>query len=272
VPPTDRSPARRVRDALDRRGPRQSRERVAAEASDYWTAERDLHWRSNSHFRDAPAFADGGASWSGLGRDHVALVAGAARAAGWRTRAPVVVDWGCGGGAVAAALAPTAGEMVLVDLSDETLAEATERVRESCDTPVRAVRTTVDATAPAVAEVGACDLFVCFHVLELVPTEAHGLAVLDAAAALLRPGGLAVVQFRYDDGAPASRSRRRGYRRDLANMTTYTVPAFWGHAAAAGLEPRAVTLVPRSDLDERYAYLSATAPDEGAGGPPSSRS
>ncbi|GAA1920142.1 hypothetical protein GCM10009737_22070 [Nocardioides lentus] len=77
-------------------------------------------------------------------------------------------------------------------------------MRESCDTPVRAVRTRVDDATAAVTEIGACDLFVCFHVLELVPTEAHGLAVLDAAAALLRPGGLAVVRLKYDDGAPGT--------------------------------------------------------------------
>lgn len=82
-------------------------------------------------------------------------------------------------------------------------------MRESCDTPVRAVRTRVGDATAAVTEIGACE-------------------------------------------------------------TTYTVPDFWGHAAAAGLEPRAVTLVPRSDLDERYAYLSATRP--APGGPPSSRS
>lgn len=38
-------------------------------------------------------------------------------------------------------------------------------------------------------------------------------------------------------------------------MTTYRIDAFWEAMNTIGLTPEVMTLVPRNDLDEHYAYL-----------------
>lgn len=257
----------RLRDRWDRVGPRQSDARLAAESRAYWTTVEDETWRSNSHFRDAAAFADDPSLWRRLGEDHRRMVDDLAAGAGWSVPNPRVVEWGCGGGANAVAFAPHASEMVLVDLSERTLEEARQQVAAACDTPVRTVRVDVDDPLSAVPRVGTCDLFLCFYVFELVPSPEHGRRILQAAAAALEPGGLAVVQFKYDDGRRGSGSRRRHYTRALAAMTTYAIPDFWAMAEECGLRPRLLTLVPRNELDRKYAYLAMTRSEEPQAGP-----
>lgn len=249
---------RRLRAALDRIGPRRSDARLAAESEAYWTGDDDRYWRSNSHFRGAPAFADDPTLWERVGRDHRALTQELARGVGWAVERPRVVEWGCGGGANAVAFAPDAGELVLVDLTDLTLREAADQVGRVSDVPVTTVRTEVDAPEAVLPQLGEVDLFLCFYVMELVPSPAHGRRILEVAARALRPGGLAVVQFKYDDGERGHGSRRRGYVRGLAEMTTWSIPDFWAMAAAAGLTPHQLALVPHNDLDDRYAYLAMT--------------
>lgn len=245
---------------VGRRLPAQSTGRRAADAASYWRTERDSHWRSNSHFRDSPAFADDPDLWRRIGSEHLELVRMAARATGWVWESPRVVDWGCGGGANAVAVAPHAGDLVLVDLSATTLEECARQVGAACDTPVTTVVADVDDPEAVLDQVAGCDLFLCFYVLELVPSREHGARLLRLAARSLRPGGLAVVQFKYDDGASTSAPRHRDYVRHLANMTTYPIPDFWQLAVDVGLEPRLLTLVPANELDQRYAYLAMTKP------------
>lgn len=240
--------------------PAQSPRRRAADASSYWSRERDQHWRSNSHFRDSSAFADDPDLWWRVGLEHLEIVRAAARACEWSWGAPRVVDWGCGGGANAVAFAPHAREMILVDLSKDTLDECVRQVRSVCETPVVEVEVPVDAPEAALDRTRGCDLFLCFYVLELVPSPDHGARILEVAARSLAPGGMAVVQFKYDDGGRTSGPFRRDYVRHLANMTTYRIPDFWQLAIAAGLRPRILTLVPSNDLDKRYAYLAMTRP------------
>ncbi|KQT94737.1 hypothetical protein ASG49_07925 [Marmoricola sp. Leaf446] len=241
-------------------GPAQSPARRAADAASYWSRERDHHWRSNSHFRGSPAFADDQDLWRRVGTEHLEIVRTAARACGWTWSSPRVVDWGCGGGANAVAVAPHAGELVLVDLSARTLEECARQVAAVSEVPVVRVEVPVDHPEAALDRIGRCDLFLCFYVLELVPSAEHGARILQVAARALAPGGMAVVQFKYDDGTPAAAPFRRGYVRHLANMTTYAIPDFWQLAVDAGLGPRVLTLVPANDLDRRYGYLAMTGP------------
>ena len=109
-----------------------------------------------------------------------------------------------------------------------------------------------------------CDLFVCTYVFELLPTPEHGHRVLRIARRLLRPGGAAFLQFRYETGSWRTRSRRWGYGRHLADHASYRVEDFWQATSDAGIEPLVVSLVPEDPLGlgDRYADLFATRRDE----------
>ncbi|VVJ21692.1 Methyltransferase type 11 [Amycolatopsis camponoti] len=241
--------------ALVSAGARQSEARIAADAQDYWQRPADATWRGNSHWRDAPVFGDSDL-WNRLGTEHLAMFDAGARMCGFDRPWQRVLEWGCGGGANAVHFAPRATEFVGVDISPETLVECEKQVGAVCDTPVRSIAIDVADPESAVPRIGGpCDVFLSFYVFELVPTPEYGERLLRIAHDVLAPGGLALIQVKYSDGRWRTRSRRRAYRRGLAEMTTYPIDEFWRIAQRCGFAPQAVQLVPRNELDERYAYF-----------------
>ena len=60
------------------------------------------------------------------------------------------------------------------------------------------------------------------------------------------------------DFARLTRSRTWAYRRGVASMTSFSIDDFWSLSAACGLQPHSVRLVPRNQLDSRYAYFFLT--------------
>lgn len=79
---------------------------------------------------------------------------------------------------------------------------------------------------------------------------------------LLRPGGVALIQIKYETKESRTKPRRWGYRANLANMTTYPIDRFWELAAEVGFKPKALKLQPKQPLvnDERYAYFLLERP------------
>jgi hypothetical protein len=68
------------------------------------------------------------------------------------------------------------------------------------------------------------------------------------------------VQIKYDTGSWRTMPRRLAYRFSPGNMTTFPIHAFWQLAARCGFEPKYVELVPKDELDERYAYFVLVRP------------
>jgi SAM-dependent methyltransferase len=240
---------------LARAGFTQSESRISGDAQRYWNDTGVTRWKADSHWRDADVFGDG-ELWSRLGRAHLELVERGARKVEFSRPWRRVVEWGCGGGANAVHFAPLAEEFIGVDVSTESLAECGRQVAAHCDTPYRPVRVEVADPERAVAQIGGdCDIFLCCYVFELIPTPEYGERLLRIARDLLAPGGLALIQVKYDDGRFWSRPRRRSYRSGVAEMTTYPIAEFWQLAERCGLRPESVELVPRNELDSRYAYF-----------------
>jgi SAM-dependent methyltransferase len=235
--------------------------RIADDSQAYWHTLGDDKWKANSHWQDAPVFA-GSDLWSRIGREHLNMVERGARLVGFTRPWHRVLEWGCGGGANAVHFAPRATEFIGVDISGGSLSECARQVAAVCDTPFRPVVISVAEPEEALTEVdGHCDLFLCFYVFELIPTPEYGERLLRIARELLAPGGLALIQIKYDEGRWSTKPRRRAYRTGLAEMTTYPIAAFWELAAACGLQPEAIQLVPKNELDERYAYFLLSKQD-----------
>ena len=241
---------------LDRIGPAEPIDRRAAEAQEYWSDPSDPNWQSNSHWRDSLGSDQ---QWQAIGRDHLALFDVFAAALSFDRPLNRVVEWGAGGGANAVHFAPRAKEFIAVDISAENVDECRRQVAGACDTDFTGVVSEIARPERAIPGVGLeCDLFLCFYVLELVPSKEQALDIVRVAGELLGPGGMAVIQVKYRTADRRTGSRRRGYRRNLANMTTFGIDEFWTASAVNGLVPRLVSLVPRNDLDERYAYYALT--------------
>ena len=229
----------------------QSPRRRASDAAEYWTAGSgdDQQWRADSHVRG------GVPDWDLIGPEHLAYFLDFVRALQGDPRPARILEWGAGGGANAVAFAPLAQEFIAVDVSQAALVECRARVAETCSTTFTPVLVPVERPESARELVdGDVDLFLCFYVMELLPSKQHARRVIETAAALLRPGGLAVVQVKYRTRSPLTRSRTWAYRRGVASMTSFGLDEFWTLCAEHGLTPHSVRLVPRNRLDERYAY------------------
>jgi 2-polyprenyl-3-methyl-5-hydroxy-6-metoxy-1,4-benzoquinol methylase len=248
-----------IRDGMDqtltRLGFGQRPDRLMADSRTYWTGGQGEAWAADSHWRGGLAEND----WTAIGAAHWALWEMFARAVGAVDPLERIVDWGCGGGANAVAFAPHSAEYIGADIVPATVQECKQQVAMVCDTPFSGV--VIDPVAPEISaqEIPKCDLFICFYVLELVPTPEYGLRILRIAANLLRPGRYALIQIKYRTGwRTASRGRR--YRsHTAATMTSYRIEEFWHAATRCGLIPHLVHLVPRNALDERYAYFLLSA-------------
>lgn len=254
-----RRAARTGRRIVDASGPRQSQARIAADAQAYWERPGAPQWESDSHWRTASAFADNDL-WAEIGRRHLAMFERGTRTVGVDRPWGRVLEWGCGGGANAVHFAPRAGEFIGVDISADTLAQCGLEVSAVSDTTWRPVLVDVAEPEKALDEVTGCDVWLSFYVFELIPSPEYGERLLRIAHRMLAPGGLALIQIKYSDGRWTTRPRRRAYRSGLATMTTYRIEEFWGLAQRCGFRPETVELVPRNELDERYAYFLLTRP------------
>jgi hypothetical protein len=163
------------------------------------------------------------------------------------------------------AFAPRCDEFIGVDVAEAaTLAECARQVAEVCNTPFIPVLVKIPDPEAAVRMISPkCDLFLCFYVLELVPSQEYGLRLPRIAHDVLTDDGLALVQIKYSTRSWRTLPRRRHYRAHLADMTTYPIDEFWVAAERCGLRPEAVHIVPKNALDEHYAYFLMTRSGEG---------
>ncbi|MEV5301171.1 class I SAM-dependent methyltransferase [Amycolatopsis methanolica] len=233
-----------------------SERRISADAQSYWAQPADEDWKDNSHWADGPVFGNSDL-WREIGRRHLELFHRGARLAEFTRPWDRIVEWGCGGGANAIHFAPRARqEFVGIDISADSLIECERQVKEVCDTPFRGLE--IDITDPeAVLRqiTEPCDIFLCLYVFEVLPTPEYGHRVLRLAHQMLAPGGLALVQIKYDDGRWVSKPRRRAYKSGISQMTTYPIAGFWQLAERCGFQPQGIELVPQNELDDRYAYF-----------------
>jgi SAM-dependent methyltransferase len=237
-------------------GVRQSESKISADSQAYWVGSEGARWKADSHWRDASVF-DASDLWVEIGRRHLEMFERCARMMEFDRPWQRVLEWGCGGGANAIHFARRAHEFVGVDISTDSLDECRRQLTATCaSTAFRPVLIEVAKPELVIDEIGAtCDIFLCFYVFELIPTPEYGERVLRIARDVLAPGGLALIQIKYDTGRFRTRPRRRAYRSGLADMTTYPIEEFWQLAERCGFRPESIELVPKNELDERYAYF-----------------
>lgn len=246
---------------LDRMPIRQSDRGLARDAQAYWGDVNQRAFHSNSHWKGEKGISED--IWSELGEVHIKLLRDHLKIRGESLPVNRVIEWGCGGGANAVHFAPVAGTFVGVDISEASLKECKDvlqSINQNNFLPLLADISDPEAVAETL--LGTCDVFICTYVFELLPSQAYGQRILDIAYKVLRAGGVAILQIKYETADRRTRSRNWGYRRNLANMTTYSIDDFWLRAEAANFIPRSISLRPKDDLvhDERYAYFVLDKP------------
>lgn len=245
---------RRMRETLDRLGPRHSEQQVIAEAATYWGDPDQRAWVNNSHWSDGIP-----GQWEEIGAAHLALFDKMARVLDRAPSMSTVVEWGSGGGANAVTFAPLAERFVAVDVVAASLDECERHTRSVCSTAFEPVLVDVEHPEAATERIGAgsCELFLCLYVMEVLPSQDYAKRILAIARELLTPSGVMFVQIKYRDSHNRA-PHKRNYARNLASQTIFPIDRFWSVAVEAGFEPQMVSLVPENDLDRHYAYFLLT--------------
>lgn len=225
------------------------------EAASYWADSTRSDWKLNSHWRDAKA-KGWAQTWQEIGVPHLQMYQRFQRAL--QLRPPErIMEWGVGGGANAIHFAPLAREFLAVDISRESLVESVRQIGDVCPVPVATTLVSLDNQGGPVAHLArTVDLFLCFYVLELVPSEGHAREIVRIAFEMLRQGGGAIIQTKYARSAP--RGRDVSYTSNLANNYVVGIVQFWELLHDAGFSVHHVELTPRTALDRNYAYFFAT--------------
>jgi len=238
-----------------------SGERFGVDVKDY------SHWRGAGPWKDDER-------WLALGRPHRRLYDQLRSITTTAAPARRIIEWGCGGGANAVHFIAEAQEFCGIEISRASLDECRRVLLETGFEGFRGVL--IDAEDPEQAlrsAGGGFDFFLSTYVFELIPSRKYGERILRVAHQMLQPGGLALVQIRYDDGSARSTQKHLDYFRDCTRFTSYRIEEFWSILQEVGFDPEFVWLAPHQTEEfsgDLYAYFGmrrpAVATNEAAAG------
>lgn len=215
------------------------------------------HWLGRGPWQDRE-------KWLALGRVHFEMYEQLCQVTNTTRPLRNCVEWGCGGGANAIHFINEVQAFCGIEIADASLKECGRVLEEAGFTGFQPVLIPAE-TPERAAELapGPFDFFLSAYVFELLPSKAYGERVARVAWQLLKPGGLALIQIRYDDGSPRSTQKNIDYFRHASRFTSYRVEEFWTMMEAIGFQPVYVRLVPRQVpgySGDRYAYFMMRKP------------
>lgn len=209
---------------------------------------RDLsHWRGQGRWDDA--------AWRAIGEQNWQMFEDLRRYAptDWAPR--VMMEWGSGGGGNAVRFLQEFETCYGVDISQPNLDECAKQMEQEGLREFVPLLVPVDHPEAAAKMVEQpLDFFLSTAVYQHFPGQAYAERVNRVVCEMLRPGGLALIQIRYDDGRRRFRRKVRDYRKHFVTFTSFYVDEFWLKLEEAGLEPLQVRLRPRAP---NYAYYFA---------------
>lgn len=225
---------------------------LAHQADLYWNNFERSDLAQDSHWRGHGPFADDKVWWR-LGQEHLALLQRVLRTHGMQVEHRQVVEWGCGGGMNAVQFGRGVSHYWGVDISQSSLDECRRQMELANLSGFVPVLIRADQPRDALQKIGThCDLFVCTYVIELLPTEAHALELLDLAYELMLPGAHALIQLRYNEGRVAQKSRPWRYAQNMAHNVSFRVEDFTLACQARGFTVLAIEKQERvPELNER---------------------
>jgi Methyltransferase domain len=243
----------------------QSEEELARVTMQYWNDgdKAGVDLKDYSHWAGAGPWQDR-EKWLSLGRVHFEMYEQLCLVTGTRRPLDSAVEWGSGGGANAIHFINEVRNFCGIEIAQPSLDECGRVLTESGFSGFQPVLISAEAPEQALELApGPFDLFLSTYVYELLPGRGYGERITRVAWQMLKPGGLALIQIRYDDGSSRSSQKNADYFRHSTRFTSYRVEEFWVLAEKIGFEPRYVRLVPQKTAGfsgDLYAYFAMTKP------------
>ena len=184
----------------------QSERELARVSMRYWNEgdKSGIDLKDYSHWAGAGPWRDR-ERWLALGRVHFEMFEQLCLVT--QTQRPIanVVEWGSGGGANAIHFITEVRSFCGIEIAKANLDECGRVLTEAGFDGFQPVLISAEQPEHAL-EVAAApfDFFLSTYVFELLPGRGYGERILRIAWQLLKPGGLALIQIRYDDGSPRS--------------------------------------------------------------------
>jgi len=219
---------------------------IEQDAQDLWSqsSDRDLirdyaHWQGSGRWKDERA-------WLTIGENTYAKFRRYCRLLSVDPEKRTMLEWGTGGGSNIVRFGQEWRTCFGVDISTASLEEVMRQCRERevpatfrpCLVPAKDpdhIKTLVDEPI---------DLFLSTAVFQHFPSQAYGYHVIVLAAQMLKKGGLAFIQIRYDDGHEKFKSRSEKYDVYAIRFTSYKIDEFWKVMHGFNIVPIAVDLDP----------------------------
>jgi len=168
-----------------------------------------------------------------------------------------VVDWGCGGGSISHALLSSGvgvREVIGVDISKASLDEATSQtsagIPDCCSFKPKLINIPNDMLSSGDFRDIHIDAIVSVAVFQHLPNKEYASEVLRVMRLLLRPGGMLLIQVRFDNGDPKYKSADPEEPYSDLNMLTrcsWRIEDFWKELTSKGFDPTVVKIEERSN-------------------------
>jgi cyclopropane fatty-acyl-phospholipid synthase-like methyltransferase len=208
-----------------------SPEKLMADAEEFWNLQTP--WvRRMTHIRGAPTWPS--KRWQAIGecnfrKFHVLVNELGLDMSQFRT----MVEWGSGGGANAIKFLRHFRKLYGVDISEHALHSCAQILDTThgkgssvAFAPVRIPCASPELSLKSIPE--QVDFFLSTAVFQHFPSKDYGKRVVKIASQLVRPGGLAIIQFRWDDGGRFHACKKKDYGKgkNAVRFTSYGIGEF----------------------------------------------
>ena len=227
-----------------------SQEKINKEAYDYWnktdndTADMS-HWKETGRWEDEQV-------WEAVGDEHLEMFQQLLQHQNYNGKMKVMAEWGPGGAANLSKFSKVFDEIYGIDISVPNLDKCKDELKKRNFTNFKSIHIEIDNPESVYNSIQkeSLDFFLCTAVYQHFPGQEFGNRVTKIAYDLIRPGGFAIIQTRYNNGAKGLNSKKANYQHNILTFTTYFIEEFWDLLINFKFKPLYLSIDPK----RRYAY------------------
>jgi hypothetical protein len=228
--------------------------RLLSEAHEVWnrTAEPGecrawAHWCEDK----------GDVFWKQRARDHKRRFQKIQELSGKRIEGGFAAEWGVGGGLNLQAFHGHFTAFYGIDISEPTLQECCRRAQEAHISNFIPVWVDISQPASALATVdsGSCVFVLSTACFQHFPSKEYAAEVVKVLYDMLQPGGLCMIQYRWDDGSRFYASKDKAYSagKNCIRFTSHTIYDFVGICKKVGF--KVLSAINMALANSNYTYL-----------------
>jgi methylase of polypeptide subunit release factors len=231
--------------------PEQDESLRSKDAGEFWAESESSESRQDhSHWLGAGRWKKN--KWEDIGKNHYLLWEMFKKSCGDDQVYRKMAEWGPGGGSNAIAFLAEFNTFYGIDISEANLKECQKQISNRHLNGFAPIHIGAESFGPINTVIQSpLDFFLSTAVFQHFPGKGYGKKVLGIVFDMLRQGGLAIIQIRYEDQAKSFKSKKRDYKANAITFTSYQLEEFWQQAELAGFDPCYLKLMPETN----YAYF-----------------